>query len=153
MAQGELEGQPLLRLAAEDGDDLSILSAAAQDAIFKIRDIAFDSKTRQFSLALNRFRWEKAGPRGPYSRVRAALSFSSVTGVQTLKVRQDAPEAAGVVLSIGFVASDAAPAGSIVLNLAGGGVIRLQVECVDAVLLDIGAPWATPHKPSHEGKV
>lgn len=152
VAQEESQGQPNLRLAGEDGDDLSIMSAAVQDAIFKIRDIVFDQKTRRFSLALNRFRWEKAGRHAPYWRVRAALSFSSVIGVQTLKLRKDAPEATGVILSIGFVPGPEAPAGLIVLNLAGGGMIRLDVECVDAVLLDVGTPWATPHKPVHEGK-
>jgi hypothetical protein len=35
--------------------------------------------------------------------------------------------------------------------LAGGGEIAVEVECLDALLMDIGAPWRTPRRPDHEG--
>jgi hypothetical protein len=138
-----------LHLAAEDGDDLSILSGAVQDAVFKVRDLTYDGRARRFSLLLNRFRWEKAGKRGPFTRVRAGLTFDSVTSVQVRKVRRDAPEAVGSLLSIGFAPGADPPGGIILLHLAGGGLIRLEVECVDVRLIDIGTLWITDRKPDH----
>jgi hypothetical protein len=36
------------------------------------------------------------------------------------------------------------------LSFAGGGDLRAQVECVDAVLADLSEPWPTPRAPAHE---
>ncbi len=38
------------------------------------------------------------------------------------------------------------------LHFSGGGAVRLEVECIEAALQDLGAAWATPHKPSHAGE-
>ena len=43
------------------------------------------------------------------------------------------------------------PSGTLTLQFAGGGAIRLQVECIEAELRDLGAAWATRSKPQHAG--
>lgn len=139
----------LLRLRAEDADDLAILSAAAQDALFKIKDALFDARGRRFTLAIDRFRWETAGSTGPYERIKAGLSFDGVTAVKSLRVRQDRPEAQAWLLALEFIPDPDPPGGVIRLVLAGGGEIRLTVECVDAALVEVGAAWLTPRKPDH----
>jgi hypothetical protein len=35
------------------------------------------------------------------------------------------------------------------LFFAGGGAIRLEVECIEAELRDLGAAWRTRTKPDH----
>jgi hypothetical protein len=35
------------------------------------------------------------------------------------------------------------------LNFSGGGAIRLEVECIEAELSDLGAAWSTRRKPQH----
>ena len=50
-----------LRLIAQDEEDLSVISAALQDAVAKIGDIALDRPARTLTLAVNRYRWEKKG--------------------------------------------------------------------------------------------
>jgi Protein of unknown function (DUF2948) len=142
--------EPLLRIRAEDKEDLAVIAAAIQDAAFLMGDIAFDPKARRFAISLNRFRWEAAGKRGPFERVRSAFAVETVLGVKSRKVRLGAPDAAGVVLDISFEPGAEAPAGSVVLRLGGGGDIRLDVECIDATLTDMGAPWPTPRRPDHE---
>ena len=47
---------PPLRLLAQDADDLAVLSAALQDAVAKIGDIAFEPSARRLTVAFNRFR-------------------------------------------------------------------------------------------------
>ena len=39
--------------------------------------------------------------------------------------------------------------GTLTLTFAGGGAIKLEVECLDAWLTDLSAPWATKNKPGH----
>jgi hypothetical protein len=139
-----------LRLLAEDATDLEIIAAAAQDALLKMGDASFDKKARRFALLINRFRWETAEDKGPYERVRAALSFESVLGVRTRHVRQDAAEALASVLSVTFLPAEEPPGGEVRLVLAGGGELSLDVECLDVTLVDIAQPWTTPRRPDHE---
>lgn len=139
-----------LKLLAEDAADLDIIAAAAQDALVRVSDLAFDQKARRFTALINRFRWETAGEQGPYERVRSALSFESVLNVKSRKVRHDAPEALAAVLQVGFTPADEPPGGIVQVVLAGGGEIAVEVECLDALLMDIGAPWRTPRRPDHE---
>ena len=140
----------LLKLMAEDAEDLDIIGAAVQDALLRLGDLTFDPKARRFTAMLNRFRWETAEDGGPYERVRAALSFEGVLGVKSRRVRPDAPDALASVLSIGFIPDEEPPGGIVRLMLAGGGEIAIDVECLDAVLVDMGEVWRTPRRPDHE---
>jgi hypothetical protein len=140
----------LLKLMAEDAEDLDIIGAAVQDALLRMGDLKFDAKARRFTAVLNRFRWETAADGGPYERVRAALSFEGVLGVKSRRVRPDAPDALASVLSIGFIPDEEPPGGIVRLMLAGGGEIAIDVECLDAVMVDMGEAWRTPRRPDHE---
>jgi hypothetical protein len=42
-----------------------------------------------------------------------------------------------------------APGGAVTISCAGGGDLRAEVECVDAVLADVSEPWPTPRAPAH----
>jgi hypothetical protein len=139
-----------LKLLAEDGADLEIISAAAQDALVRAGDINFDPKVRRFSLTMNRFRWESDDGQGGHERVRAALSFDSVLNVKSRKVRRDAPDALASLLSVTYQADPEPPGGVVKLLFAGDGEIALDVECLEAVLLDLGEAWRTPRRPDHE---
>ena len=141
---------PPLRVRADDKEDLAVIAAAIQDAAFLMGDVVFDRKARRFAVAMNRFRWEAAGKRGPFERVRSAFAVEAVLGVKSRKVRLDARDAAGVLLDIAFEPGAEAPGGAIVLRLGGGGDIRLDIECIDVTLTDFGAPWPTPRRPDHE---
>lgn len=136
-----------LRLAAEDEQDLKVVSAAVQDAVLTLGDIDYDSRRRVVTLGLNRFRWEA---KGGGERVRSGLQIASVLGVASRKLKRGAPAAVVSLLSIAFEAGDP-PGGTINLAFAGGGDLRLQVECIDAVLADLSTPWPTPRIPGHEG--
>lgn len=139
-----------LKLLAEDAGDLDIIAAAAQDAMLRVRDISFDGKARRFAAFINRFRWETAGETGPYERIRAAISFESVLSAKSRNVRHDASDALAAILSISFVPDAEPPGGTVKVLLAGGGEIALEVECLDAVLVDVGPAWPTPRRPDHE---
>lgn len=134
-----------LRLLAQDQDDLAVISAALQDAIAKVGDISYEAKARRLTIAFNRFRWE-AGSR---QRVRSALQVGGVLALQARKIRRDRRDAVVELLAIGFEAGEP-PGGVLTLSFAGGGDLRADVECIDAVLADVSEPWPTPRAPAHE---
>lgn len=137
-----------LRLLAQDADDLSVLSAALQDAVAKIGDIRWDAQSRTLTIACNRFRWEGAKAKTG-ERVRSALQFGDVAGVQARNLRRNAKGAVVSLMSIGFEPADEAPAGVVVLTFAGGGDMRVSVDCLDVALADVSEPWGTPRTPGH----
>jgi hypothetical protein len=134
----------LLRLLAEDADDLAVISAALQDAVARIGDIAYEKAARRVTVAFNRYRWEQGG-----ERVRCGLQLGSVLDVKARRLRRNAKDAVVELLAIAFEPGEA-PGGAVVLTFAGGGDLRVEVECVDAVLADLTAPWPTPREPAHE---
>ena len=136
-----------LRLLAEDADDLSVMSAALQDAVGQIGDMAFEASARRLTLALNRYRWEN-GAR-TLERVRTGLQLGSVLSVQSRNLRRDAKTAVVELLAIEFHPGEA-PGGVVSLVFAGGGDLRAEVECIDAVVADLTAPWPTPRTPKHD---
>lgn len=139
-----------LKLLALDDEDLAVISAHVQDAVLKVADLVNLPKERRFALGINRFIWEKADSRRDnFERRRAALTFDRVLSVKTSRIRRDRPEAVLELLAINFEPTEA-PAGHVTLVFAGGGAVRLEVECVEARLADLGTAWATRKKPSHD---
>lgn len=134
-----------LHLLAEDQDDLGVISAALQDAVAKVGDIAYEPKGRRLTIAFNRYRWE-AGAR---QRIRSALQIGGVLNLQQRKIRRDRKDAVVELLAISFEPGEP-PGGVLTLTFAGGGDLRAEVECVDAVLADVSQPWPTPRAPAHE---
>ena len=136
---------PPLQLLAEDQEDLAVISAALQDAVAKVGDIHFEARARRLTIAFNRFRWEADSRQ----RVRSALQLGGVLKVQGRKIRRDRRDAVLELLAIAFEPQEA-PGGLLTLSFAGGGDLRVRLECVDAVLADISEPWPTPRAPAHE---
>lgn len=135
-----------MRLLAEDAEDLAVISAALQDAVAKIGDIRFEAAARRLTIGLNRFRWE-SGARSA-ERVRTGVQFGGVLGVKARNLRRDAPNAVIELLSLTFEPADP-PGGLIALTFAGGGDLRLEVECIDVVLSDLSVAWPARGRPDH----
>ena len=138
-----------LRLLAEDEEDLKIISAHLQDAVMRVSDLVYLPKQHRFVVMLNRFCWEDCGDGNSGVRVLTGLHFDGVLKVQSQNVRQDDPAAVAELLAINFTqASDGG--GIIDLVLAGGGRVRLHVECIDAVLRDMTEPRPAVARPEHD---
>ena len=149
MTDAALERRPL-RLLAEDDDDLRVISAALQDAICTVGEIEYEPKARRLTIALNRFCWEcsEAEP----IRIRAGLQLGGVLGVKSRDLTLDVKTAMVSILALTFTPNADAedPGGAVLIHLAGDGDIRLEVECIDAVLSDLSEPWPAQASPAHE---
>ncbi|MFN3509370.1 MAG: DUF2948 family protein [Allorhizobium sp.] len=140
-----------LKLLALDADDLAIISAHMQDAVFKVGDLNFSARSGLFSLAANRFVWEKAARAAKsFERRRAGLSFKRVEAVRSIGFDRGKPDEVMSLLAIRHVPTGEGPEGVIELVLAGGGMIALEVECIEAQLADTGGAWETTARPEHE---
>lgn len=135
-----------LRLLAQDVDDLAVLSTALQDAVARIGDITFEPKARRLTVAFNRYRWE--GDKRARERVRSGLQLGGVLSVKSRKLRREAKSAVIELLALTFEPAEA-PGGAVVFTFAGGGDLRAEVECIEAVLADVSTPWPTPRTPTH----
>ena len=131
-----------LRLLAEDADDLHIISAALQDAILRPVDIVWEPSGRRVTLKLSRFCWECGG-----TRVMAAMQFGDVIAVKSRRLPR-LPESALELLAMDFEPGEA-PGGRVIMMFAGGGDLRIDVECLDAVLTDLSERWPAKVAPTH----
>lgn len=150
MAQAPVQSEAAaLRLHALDDEDLALVSAILQDALIRVGDLAYLPGQRRFALVGARFDWA-AEAEGRLERCRAGLHFEGVQRVRLLRVPHDKPETVLELLALTFEPGPEAPAGVVRLVFAGGAAIRLEVECVEAQMRDIGPRWRVKSRPSHD---
>lgn len=139
-----------LKLIALDPEDLQVLSCHLQDAVIRVGDMAYLRRDMRFAAIVNRFDWERAATdeSGPYQRRRAGLRFERVTSARIHGFDLQHKETALVLLALTFEAGEE-PSGAVTLHFAGGGAVRLEVECIEAELRDLGAAWRATSKPVH----
>ncbi|WEX08797.1 DUF2948 family protein [Chelativorans sp. AA-79] len=143
----------LLKLAALDEEDLSIISAHVQDAVMKTGEITYLRGEKRLSIAMRRFAWEKERKgfflrRQPHERRLAALTFDRVLAVRAAGIDVKKADEVLSLLAVRFVPRES-PSGTIELAFSGGATIHLDVECIEARLSDLGAAWETPVRPRH----
>ncbi|HEX9158810.1 MAG TPA: DUF2948 family protein [Rhizomicrobium sp.] len=139
-----------LVLAAIDAEDLETISARLQDAVARVKDLVYLPKSRRFAGLFNRFKWESAGARGG-NRVRAGLRIEGVLSAKATKLRTGNPDAIAALLAIRFQPKGGDdPGGVIELVFSGGGILKLDVECIDVELADLSGEWVSRGRPVHE---
>ncbi len=144
-----------LKLIAFDADDLAVISAHLQDAVLKVGDIAYLPRERRLAAVGNRFDWVDALKDGKgkpeYVRRHAALRFERVLGAKVQGIDLQRKDAVLSLLAIAFEPDEApeSPGGHVTLNFADGATIRLQVECIEAELKDLGPAWTVKSMPRH----
>lgn len=145
---------PLLKLRAEDAEDVAILAPLLQDAILKSSDMSLlpaenDKTGQQFVILFSRFCWEKECMQGeknspaPYARVHSSLIVNNV-----IKVKHSAFDR-GDTDQVYNILTLSAEDSAITLLLAGGGKIKIQVEKISCWLQDLAEPWPTAFRPLH----
>mgnify|MGYP000429542517 CR=1 FL=1 len=138
-----------LKLIALDLEDLEVISAHLQDAVARIGDFAWLPAEKRFVLILNRFDWLEGEARDrTRHRRRTALHFERVEAVRRQAIQQGNPDAVLNLLAIRFEGADA-PGGAVELVFSAGATIRLDVECLEARMSDLGPVWSTEAVPEH----
>ena len=130
---------PQLKLIALDADDLAVISAHVQDARVAPSDIIWRQAEKRLVIGMNRLDWEQtlSGETQP-RRLIAALRFDRVLACKSRNIDLSSPEQALELVGIEFRETHT-PGGSALLMFAEGGAIRLDVECLECELTDLGA--------------
>jgi hypothetical protein len=140
----------LLKFVVLDEEDLEIISAHLQDAVVKTADVHWRPQEKRLVVGLNRFDWESAQAAEPeYRRRRAALRFERVLSCKCRAVDPARADDTLSLLAVEFSESDA-PSGLVTLIFSGGAEVRLEVECLEAELADLGPVWSAAGRPVHE---
>ncbi|WOH82487.1 DUF2948 family protein [Bradyrhizobium sp. BEA-2-5] len=127
-----------LKLIALDADDLAVISTHVQDARVQTSDIIWRQGEKRLVVGMSRLDWEQTLSGGTCSRrLIAALRFDRVLACKSRNIDLEAPEATLELLGIEFYASDP-PGGSALLMFGHGGALRLDVECLECELTDLG---------------
>jgi hypothetical protein len=127
-----------LKLIALDEDDLAVISAHVQDAHVQAADIVWRQDEKRLVIGMFRLDWEQALSGEPASRrLIAALRFDRVLACKSRNIDLDDPEATLDLVGIEFHPSDP-PGGSALLLFNHGAALRLDVECLECELTDLG---------------
>jgi hypothetical protein len=142
-----------LKLIALDRDDIEVVSAHLQDALVRMADVFWQPREHRFVMGLSRFDWLGAADAKPlgksdYRRCRTALRFERVLSCKCRNLDQMNKGAQLNLLAVEFEAQDP-PAGIVTMTFSGGGVIRLDVECLEAELADLGEIFVADGCPNH----
>lgn len=144
-----------LKFVVLDEEDLEVASAHLQDAVLKVSDILWRPHEKRVVVGLSRFDWESAQARAPgadphFHRRLAALRFERVLSCKCRQVDPVRKDAVLNLLAVEFTETEA-PSGVITLTFSGGASVRLEVECLEAELADLGPSWTAASCPAHTG--
>ena len=140
-----------LKLIVRNREDLKVISAYSQDSIVAVKDITFLKKNRIFIMIINRFMWEdiERGINRQSKRIRCALKFEGILKVKSKKINQKNKNKRLECLAI-ECNEILSKNNEINFFFAGGGVITLISESIEAVMRDLGEPWNVRHTPKHK---
>jgi hypothetical protein len=138
-----------VKFIALDPEDLEVVSTHLQDALVKVADVIWRPQENRLVIALSRFDWLAAeGTRPELRRCRSALRFERVNSCKCRSVNPAGKDAVLNLLAVEFSETDP-PAGVVTLTFSGGGALRLEVECLEVELADIGPSWPAAVRPIH----
>ena len=138
-----------LNLHALDKDDLQIISALVQDAVFPATEMRWDRTARRFAILINRFRWEHQASTAP-ERVQAVLVVNDVVNVASLGIDRNDKDLILSMLAISFTPGDDGT-GRLEVTLAGDGALAVDIEALDVTLKDVTRAYVAPSRkvPQH----
>jgi hypothetical protein len=144
-----MSDKPPVKLAALDEDDLAVISAHLQDAILRVGDIRWLKNEAKLALVANRF---DHTAHDTNERRHCGLQVSRVRHASARNIDMADKTAVLSLLAITYSASDNPPEGEIELTFAGGGTMRLAVECIEAAIADLSKAWTARIRPDHEAE-
>jgi hypothetical protein len=130
---------PQLKLIALDEDDLAVISTHVQDARVQISDIIWRQREKRLVIGMSRLDWDQTleGETSP-RRLVSALRFDRVLACKSRQIDLGALEAVLDLIGIEFHAGEP-PSGCALLLFADGRALRLDLECLECELTDLGA--------------
>lgn len=130
------ETETALKLIALDEEDLAIISAHVQDSCVQSAELTYLPAQKRFVVAAMRYDWSAAAS-GRHERVGSVLRFDRVLKVAQIGLNPQERATTLNLLAVSFEETEA-PSGLVTLAFFGGAAVRLEVECLESELRDIG---------------
>ncbi len=140
---------PAIKIAALDEEDLAVISAHLQDAVFAVGDLRWMKKTGKLSFVANRY-VHFGSKAGTGERRLCGVQISRVRRVSARNITMTDKSAIVSLLAMTFIADDEAPEGTVELSFAGGGAVRAEVECIEIAMADLSEAWPARARPDHD---
>lgn len=137
-ARFEDAGDGPVALRALEAEDVPVISALVQDAVFPAAEMRWDPARRRFAVLINRFRWERR--EGAPERVQAVLAVEDVLKVSSQGIDRKDPDLVFSILALTWTPSEDGM-GRLEVVLAGDGAIALDVEALEITLKDVTQPY------------
>jgi hypothetical protein len=127
------------KLIALDLEDLAVISAHVQNASVRAGDIIWRQSEKRLVIGMSRLDRDQAlgGSDGEPERLLSALRFERVMACKSRSIDIERQDAALDMVGIEFHPGDE-PSGIVLLLFEGGGAIRLDVECLECELANLG---------------
>jgi len=136
-----------LKLVALDREGLDVISAHVQDSCLRRDGMTYLPQQKRFVLAGMRYDWAGA-KQGLDERISSVLRFDRVLGVAHLGLLNRDDDKTLNLLAVTFEKTEP-PSGMVFLSFADGAIVRLEVECLEAELRDIGPRAPACECPGH----
>ena len=134
----------LLKLQAEDTEDIQVVSAVLQDAIAPVVDMHYLADNKNFVMVVQRLCRDATGG-GKNERVCCALNLRGVESVQTQGFD---PANTDIMLDLLALM----PEGDVLdLVFASDARIRLHLQNWHMIVEDFGERWPAQCNPCHDG--
>ena len=134
----------MLKLKVEDAEDLQILSACVQDALFKLEDATFVEGSQSFIMLLDRYCWEKEDlDKKAYYRSKAALHIEMANGYE-LFFETDKPKTHEFSLLSMHLKDD-----TIFLHCVDQSIFSVKINALKIFLRDIEEARQVDQRPDH----
>jgi Protein of unknown function (DUF2948) len=139
-----------VKFVALDREDLEVVSTHLQDAEVKVADVHWRPAEKRLVLALDRFDWPAAtcSQHPELRRCRSALRFERVLACKCKHLNPAGKDTVLNLLAVEFAENDA-PGGVVTLIFSGGATLRLEVECLECELVDLGPVRIATVFPAH----
>ena len=127
-----------LKLIALDADDLAVISTHVQDARVQAADIIWRQAEKRLVIGMNRLDWAQTlhGQTEP-RRLLSVLRFDRVLACKSRRIDLAGSDTVLELIGIEFHPTEP-PGGSALLLFSHGGALRLDVECLECELTDLG---------------
>ena len=126
------------RLVALDEDDLAVVSTHVQDAAVRVGEFHWRPAEKRFVLGMQRIDWDQVIGGKPQSHcLVSALRFDRVLSCKARDIDMAGTDRELSLVGVEFLPGTA-PGGTVTLLFAPGGAVRLDVECLECELADLG---------------
>lgn len=130
----------LLKLKAEDNEDVQVISAVLQDAIVPVCDMIYKADEKNFVMVVHRLCREE----GNLERICCAVN---VRGVESAQLQSIDLTKQGDMLDLLAAMPDEK---AVTFVFAGGAKIRLHLDNWLMIVEDFGEPWPVQCNPCHD---